>query len=320
MALFRALLLVWVGLPLVVATADGQASQVYQKDAAALRWRVVPMEGAAPSTRLVSTGSSLQSSSPSEIRTKAEPPADAQVKAAQLRPRPLIGPSLSGGVPIGFVAGWGDYSFSASAGTPGNLRDGVPDGSVNLGLGLGDPLRSLGVEVGLGIASIKNFNANGSFNLAVGRVLVSRPDLQAAVAGGLIDAYTYGSESGKPPVNGYGVASLAIPLRKTDPEFQQILMLSAGFGGNSFAAVNNNFQTTETGFFGSAGVELSPSLGVSVGQSNRSTNINLSLIPFRTLPVFINLAAADIFASTPYGTVGVLSVGWSDSLKRPNFP
>lgn len=254
-----------------------------------------------------------------QVSAEADQPADALVKAAPIRPAQVIRPALNGGLPLGFVAGWGEYFLSASAGTPGNLRDGVPDGSFNMGIGLGDPLRSLGVQVGLGIASIKNFNANGSVDISAGRVLVNRSDLQVSLAGGLIDAYTYGSESGQPSVNGYGALSIALPLRPRDPGFQQILMVSAGAGGNSFSAVNNAFQTTDTGFFASAGVELSPMLGLSVGQSSRSTNVNLSYIPFPSLPIFVNLVAVDVFAATPYGTVGVLSVGWADSLKRSIF-
>jgi len=66
-------------------------------------------------------------------------------------------------------------------------------------------------------------------------------------------------------------------------------------------------------------VDLLPNLGFSVGQSSRSTNVNLSWIPFRGLPVFVNLMGADVFDATPYGTVGVLSVGWGDSLQRGYF-
>ena len=45
----------------------------------------------------------------------------------------------------------------------------------------------------------------------------------------------------------------------------------------------------------------------------------LSWIPFRDLPVFVNVVAADLFNATPWGTVGVLSVGWGDSLKLGFF-
>ena len=184
---------------------------------------------------------------------------------------------------------------------------------------MGDPVRSLGLEVNWGIGSIKDFNANGSVSVGVGRILVNRPDLQVAVAGGLLDAYVYGNEPNKPSVNGYGVITVALPLRPGDPRFPQRLQLSAGGGGSSFGAIDANFQTTEAGFFVAAGVDVLPNLGLSVGQSSRSTNVNVSWIPLRRLPIFVNLVVADVFDSTPFGTVGVLSLGWGDSLQRGYF-
>ncbi len=297
-------------------------------------WRTVAPGGGDPVSRLIPADDSAaaagvaiipastpvpRSEGPGEV-DPAAPAADAQaVAAAPIRSPYLISTSLGGGMPTGYVGGWGDYYIAGSAGTSGKQRGGVPDGSVNLGFAVGDPVRSLGMDVYWGIGSTKNFNANGSVGLAVGRTLVNRRDLQVAVAGGLMDAYSYGNEEGKPAVNGYGAITVALPLRPADPVFPQRLQLSAGGGGNSFAAIDANFQATETGFFVAAGVDLLPNLGFSVGQSSRSTNVNLSWIPFRGLPVFVNLMGADVFDATPYGTVGVLSVGWGDSLQRGYF-
>lgn len=297
-------------------------------------WRAISPAGAAPASRLIPADAGAPAAGVAIIPASAPvlrgqgpgvvepggPPADAQaVSAAPIRFPYLIRPSLGGGVPSGYVGGWGDYYIAGSAGTPGKQRGGSPDGSVNLGFAVGDPVRSLGIDFYWGIGSIKSFNANGSVGVSAGRILVNRPDLQVAVAGGLLDAYAYGNEPGKPAVNGYGAVTVALPLRPGDPSFPQRLQLSAGGGGNSFAAIDANFQTTEAGFFVAAGVDLLPNVGLSVGQSSRSTNVNLSWIPLRSLPIFVNLVAVDVFDSTPFGTVGVLSVGWGDSLQRGYF-
>jgi len=42
----------------------------------------------------------------------------------------------------------------------------------------------------------------------------------------------------------------------------------------------------------------------------------LSWIPLRTVPIFVNLTAADVASTTPWGTIGVLTIGWGDSLKN----
>ena len=275
------------------------------------QWRTVEVQRSGPRSRLVPA--SAVSAQTTGI------PADAGAVAAVRTIPYLLAPSLGGALPTGYVGGWGDYYLAGSAATPGDTRAGSPDGSVNLGFSLGDPERLVGVDLNWGIGSIKNFNANGSVAVAAGRILVNRPDLQVAVAGGLLDVYSYGSEPGKPQVNGYGAVTVAVPLRPGDRQFPQRLQLSVGGGGNSFAAINANFQSTETGFFAAAGVDLLPNLGVSLGQSSRSTNVNLSWIPLKSLPVFVNLVAADVFDATPFGTVGVLSVGWGDSLRRGFF-
>ncbi len=286
-------------------------------------WRGVALAAPSPRSSLIPierSAAGLAAPAPTASLSEPRQPADAQaVAAARIQPPYLIRPSLGGGVPTGYVSGWGDYYIAGSAGTPGKQRGGSPDGSINLGFGLGDPVRSLGLEVNWGIGSIKNLNANGSVGLAAGRILVNRPDLQVAVSGGLLDAYSYGNEAGQTPINGYGAVTLALPLRRNDPAFQQVLQFSAGTGGSSFSAIDANFNTSTSGFFMAAGVEVLPNVGVSVGQSSRSTNINLSFIPFRTLPIFVNLLAADLFDSTPFGTVGVLSIGWGDSLRSGFF-
>jgi hypothetical protein len=56
-------------------------------------------------------------------------------------------PFLAGLVPTGYVVGWGDYNISASAGTAGKLRAGSINASFNMVLSLGDPERTLGLEV-----------------------------------------------------------------------------------------------------------------------------------------------------------------------------
>lgn len=298
-------------------------------DSAASRWRGIPQQETAPRSRLIPVsppsrtgpeafpaGSTAMSSGSSADRI----PADAQAVAAERLPFPyLLSPSLGGGLPTGYVGGWGDYYIAGSAATPGKTRDGVVDGSLNMGFSVGDPERLIGLDINWGIGSIKNFNSNGSVAVAAGRILLNRPDLQVAVAGGLLDAYVYGTEPGQPQLNGYGAVTVAVPLRPGDPQFPQRLQVSVGGGGNSFSAVDGNFQSTETGFFAAVGVEVLPNLGFSLGQSSRSTNVNLSWIPLRRLPVFVNLVAADVFDVTPFGTVGVLSVGWGDSLRRGFF-
>jgi len=281
-------------------------------------WTQGVLSTPAPASRLVPLNDSLHSPTPNPANTGENAP----VRTAWVPPLPppLLSPSLGGGQPTGYVGRWGDYFISGSAATAGNLRDGVPDGSINLGMGFGDPIRAVGLDVSWGIGSIQQFGSNGGFSASIGRVLVNQPSLQVSVAGGLLDAVTYGFEPDQEdPADEYGAITVATPLRPGDPNFQQVLQFTAGVGGKRFAAIDSNFEGPGTGFFAAAGVEVTPNLGASLGWSGRSTNVNLSYIPFRAVPIFVNLLAADVFNSTPYGTIGVLSVGWGDNFRTGSF-
>ena len=311
------LLLFCLMLPLATDRLEARADTVNTPESTAPRWRLVAgPEVAAPRSSVIPTQMAvLQRQVADTAQADASPPADAQVAAAPIRPAYLIRPSLGGGLPTGFVGGWGDYFFSASAGTAGNLRPDI-DASFNLGFALGDPEKLVGVDVFLGVGSFKNLNANGAFGASVGRLLVNTPNLQLGVAGGVIDAYSYGTEANPQPINGYGAITAALPQRRGPTNPPRLVQLTLGGGGSSFAAIESNFQLRSSAMFGAAGVELLDNLGLSVGVSGRSTNLMLSWIPFRTVPIFVNLTAADVGAITPWGTIGVLTVGWGDSLKN----
>jgi len=304
-------------LPSAAVGLESRAATVITQESAAPSWRVVAgPEVAGPRSTVIPTQTAvLQRQVAGTAQEEATLPADAEVAAAPIRPAYLIRPSLGGGLPTGFVGGWGDYFLSASAGTAGNLRPDV-DASFNLGFALGDPERLVGVDVYMGVGSFKTFNANGSFGASVGRLLLNTPELQLGVAGGVIDAYSYGTEANPQPINGYGAITAALPLRRGASSPPRLVQFTLGGGGSSFAAIDTSYQLSSSGMFGAAGVELLENLGLSVGVSGRSTNVVLSWIPLRTVPIFVNLTAADVASTTPWGTIGVLTIGWGDSLKN----
>lgn len=231
---------------------------------------------------------------------------------------PYPAPNLGGAVPSAYKANWGDYFIGGSAGTPGKLRDGQPDGSVNMGIGFGDASRLIGIELDWNIGSTRNFNANGTFDIGANRILVNQSRLQVVVGGGVQGLYSYGNE-GKPAVNGYGVVTVATPLRTPNPFFNQVLQISAGIGGNNFASLDANFEGPSTGYFAALGMEITSNVGLSMGWSGRGANLNLSYTPLRDLPFTINVLAADVFNNSPFGTVGVLSVSWGDNFRTALF-
>lgn len=73
-------------------------------------------------------------------------------------------PSLSPGVPSGFIAGWGDYFIFGNGSTPGARPD--VDGGLSVGFGVGDAAKAL--ELDLIITSINNFGQRGGFDAKLG--------------------------------------------------------------------------------------------------------------------------------------------------------
>ena len=296
--------------------------------------RLMPADGeraaAGPTSRLIPMGDpvvpapdgGISASGTSATGISARPSTEIEAAPGRMPGlNPLLAPFLSGGQPTGFAGRWGDYSISGSAATPGKQRGGQPDGSVNLAMSFGDPIRAVGVDLNWGVGSVRNFGANGGLSASVGRVLVNKPGLTLAVAGGLIDVYTYGNEGDvTTPLNGYGALTMAVPLQPNNPGFPRILQLTAGGGGSLFAPLGSDFKARAYGgAFGAVGVEVTRNLGASVGVSGRGANVSLSYIPIHDVPIFVNLLAADVFNKTPYGTIGVLTVGWGDNFRTGFF-
>jgi len=250
----------------------------------------------------------------------AEPVDSERLRRELLIPPVRIGaeysaPSLQPGVPSAFIANWGDYFIGVSGATEGRLRDNV-DGSVNMGVGLGDAYKAVALELDLNIASINNFGANGTFDAKLARVLVNRSNFRLAASVGVVNIAEWGDDP-KADTNPYGVATVAWPLQPNNPKFKQTLQISVGAGGETFAFEDEN--DGNFGAFGSIGLELLPNLGISGGWSGRGANAGISLVPFKRTPLTVNLLAADIFDQTSNGPVGVLSISWGSNFRTAQF-
>lgn len=242
--------------------------------------------------------------------------AQAQSDERKLPPPLLASPYIGGALPSAYTSSAGDWWAVLSAGTPGNLRGGVPDGSASVGIGFGNAFRTLAVGVTWNVGSIQTLNGNGGVDIAFSRALYTSPSFELMLGGGVLNLYEYGFETGSYFTNLYGVVSASTVLRLRR-DYNQLLTLSLGVGGNNFAYLGPDFRGPTTGYYAALGLEFSRQLGGSLGVSGRGANIALSYIPFpRSLPLSVNLTAVDVFSSSPYGTIGVLSVAFGGNLYR----
>lgn len=251
--------------------------------------------------------------------TSAKPPSrkDLLIPPLIKREKPWPSPSLSPGVPSAFVANWGDVFVGVSGATAGKARSDV-DASFNAGVGLGDSAKTVGIELSGGCGSFKKFCTNGSFTARIGRLLVQSPDAQLAIAASWAN-WAYWSNEGPLDQIYYGVVSYGIPLRGSQAAFPQTLQISAGIGNSSYAPASAVNSQSAIGGFGSIGVQLLPSVGISAGWSGRGANAQLSYTPFREQPITLNLLGADLFNQTPSGAVAVFSISWGRNFTTPTF-
>lgn len=295
------------------AVASQPTAQPYAPPVARPAARPAAAIAAVPLSAPVALPPPAAAPTPEEIKRLRE---KLRIQPIVKRPKPWPAPSLSPGVPSAFVAQWGDAFLGVSGATAGKQRDGVVDGSWNAGFGLGDAAKAVALEVSGGCGSVKDFCANGSFTARLGRLLINDRDSRLSLAGAWQNFAQWGNEGRQDNVY-YGALSYAVPLRPGH-SFARTLQFNAGVGNSQYAPVSDNAESS-VGAFASVGVELTKYLGLSAGWSGRGANAQLSLTPFRQVPITINLLGADLFNQTPAGTVGVLSISWGANFLTPSF-
>ncbi|MEH1853896.1 MAG: hypothetical protein V7L11_19985 [Nostoc sp.] len=232
----------------------------------------------------------------------------------RLKIKPLLGgtsgkqtypPSLSFGIPSAFGANMGDFFLAASGATRKKANgDGGFDGSISAGFGLGDSQKLIGLEVAFNNGSIKNFGANGTFDLKAHRVLYAGSKNQIAAAVGWNTFAQYGNEAIADSTV-YGAVTNVSVLQPNNPHNQMPLALTVGVGGGNFRPGNDS-----VGVFGGFGLQVHPQVGIGASWSGVGLNAGVSLVPVPTIPLTIVLQGSDLTDSTPGGTAVILSISY----------
>jgi len=240
--------------------------------------------------------------------------------AQAAEPPPYSAPSVTPTqMPTAFTAEWGNYFVGTSlyGYEQWPNKDWFVDGSLNIGAGIGNPRRSIAVEVDYNVESYRGVPGGGSVDVKVGRSIVDHSRFKAAVSAGWYRMATYGQLSQEPSTP-YGVATLAWPLRPNDPSFRQTLQLNVGAGSGRFQRIDQGWLASQ-GVVASLGVELAPNVGLSAGWVGRGVNATLSVVPARGVPLFVNLSGVNLDNSGNAGRAAVLSLTWGGSFRTATF-
>lgn len=260
--------------------------------------------GSANATLIAQSGGST-SNSPDILRNQLLiRPIDGQTKNVFVRR--VYTPSLNAGTPVAFGLQMGDAFISLNGSTAGRNRDTV-DGSISMGLGLGDAKEYFGVEGVYNINSIRRFAENGTFDVKVHRNVYEDADKQVAVAVGWTNFANYGKDSGGTRSSVYGAATYS---QLTDPqslENPKPLVATLGVGGGIY---RKSTTSDGVGIFANLGYQFDPQWGVSTAWSGQGLNFGLGFLPDRTLPLNITLTYSDVTNNSDAGTQIILGISY----------
>ncbi|MEH1865279.1 MAG: hypothetical protein V7K69_09735 [Nostoc sp.] len=238
---------------------------------------------------------------------------DSEVRQ-RLKIKPLLGgtgakqtypPSLSFGIPSAFGANWGDFFLAASGATRKEANgDAGFDGSTSTGFGLGDSQKLIGLEVSFNNGSIKNFGANGTFDLKAHRILYAGSKNQIAGAVGWNTFAQYGNEAIADSTV-YGAVTNVSVLQPNNSNNKMPLALTVGVGGGNFRSGNDS-----VGVFGGFGLQVHPQVGVGASWSGVGLNAGVSFVPVPTIPLTVVLQGSDLTDRTPGGTAVIISISY----------
>ncbi len=221
-------------------------------------------------------------------------------------PRPA--PASGFGVPSAFGADWGDAFIGLSGVTEGRT-DNKADGSISLGMGFGDTVDNVGVEVSLGIISLDGFAEDGSIGVKLHKVFPQADNL--AVAVGWSNPITWGDANSAKDTF-YGVVTKRFALQ---PERRNTLPLTAslGLGTGAFRTTGAiDAGTNPPNLFGSLGLQVIPELSLVSGWTGSGLGLGVSAAPFN-FPLVLTAGVSDVTGNTRSGARVNASVGYSFS-------
>ncbi|KAB8321104.1 hypothetical protein SD81_006300 [Tolypothrix campylonemoides VB511288] len=221
------------------------------------------------------------------------------------RPVGRSAPASSAGTPTAYGASWGQAYVGVGGYLPFDGDD--IDGSLSVGFGLGDAVRSIGAEVNVNVTSLggQNFDFAGSGGIGV--KLHKYFDDGTAVAVGWSNPVKWG-EVNNAKDTFYGVVTKSFYLQ---PNNQLPLTVSLGVGSGSFRSKGAiEAGENSVNFFGSVGLRVAPEVSVVSSWTGNSLNVGGSFTPLRTTPLVINAIFTDVTNNLDRGTGLSLSAGY----------
>jgi hypothetical protein len=219
------------------------------------------------------------------------------------RPQPI--PSSSFLTPSAYGADWGNAYVGIAGATAGNRSD--LDGSASVGVGFGDAVENLGVELSVGIISLDGFADDGIVGFKLHRVFPEANNL--AVALGWSNPIKWGAANNAEDTF-YGVVTQRFNLQpgRSNP---LPLTASVGIGTGTFRstgaiAARNNAPNV----FGSVALRVIPEVSVISSWTGSGLGFGVSAAPF-DFPLILTTGVSDVTDNTVEGPRFHGAIGYS---------
>ncbi len=257
---------------------------------------------ARPASITQSTGDTFSPLSDEDIRQQL---LIDQTSAVNLSgPKPV--PSSSFLTPSAYGADWGDTYFGLAGATGGNNTSRL-DGSASLGFGLGDAVRNVGLEIGVGIISLDGFADDGIVGFKLHKVFPQVNNL--AVALGWANPIKWGAANQSEDTF-YGVATQRFSLRPNRTNRMPVTV-SLGAGTGTFRSAGAlNTDDNDFNVFGSAAIRVIPEVSLISSWNGSGLGLAASAAPFN-FPAVLTLGVSDVTDNTSEGARFQGSLGYS---------
>ncbi|BAY20846.1 hypothetical protein NIES2100_05900 [Calothrix sp. NIES-2100] len=213
------------------------------------------------------------------------------------RPRAGAAPGSSAGTPTAYGASWGQAFIGAGGFIP--FDKGKVDGSIAAGFGLGDAVKSVGLEIDFNIYSVGgqkellgDFGESGGIGFKLHKYFADG----TAVAVGWSNPITWG-EGNRARDTIYGVVTKAFYLQPNSPNNKLPLTVSVGLGSGAFrslGAQRDRSSDNPPNLFGSLGLRVIPEASVVASWTGSALNLGASFAPLKDTPVVINTIFTDV--------------------------
>jgi len=222
--------------------------------------------------------------------------------------RPLPIPSSTFLTPSAYGADWGDAFVGVSGATGGNVRSTL-DGSAVVGVGLGDAVENVGIELTTAIISLDGFAEDGTVGFKLHKIFPQANHLGVAV--GWSNPIKWGAAETEPDTF-YGVVTQRFDLRSGQSN-PLPLTTSLGVGTGEFRSTGAiSADNNALNVFGSVGLRVVPDVSIISNWTGSGLGLGISATPLDT-PLVVTAGVSDITDNTADGTRFIGSLGYSFS-------